>query len=305
MPWRLLLAFCLALLPTFPANAAMHAGLTLIEDAPATPSLPRNWRAAHDKLRRGTGAPVDLRGLKGLKLSGSGQFSEPQLKAMQKKLPARCATIVDLRQESHGTVNDLAVSWYAAKDWANLGLDVAKVRADEERRLAVLLRAGRAVITRVLKKTPQDAIGQGQAFAVKVKSVSSEAGLCKRYGLGYYRLAITDHLRPSDADVDRFLAFYRGLPAGTWLHFHCHAGLGRTTTFMLMVDMLKNAAAVSLDDLGRRQHLLGGLDLLGHPPNNWKRQAYQKRAAFLRLFYVFAKSGAKGSWTEWVEGRKK
>lgn len=202
-------------------------------------------------------------------------------------------------------VNDLAVSWYAIKDWANLGLDAAQVRADEDRRLAGLLKAGRATITRIIKKTPQDAIGQGRAFTVKVKSVSSEAELCKRHGLGYHRLAITDHLRPGDADVDRFLAFYRRLPAGTWLHFHCHAGMGRTTTFMLMVDMLKNAAAVSLDDLSRRQYLLGGLNLLGPPPGNWKRQAQQQRAAFLRRFYAFAKAGAKGSWTTWVKGRQK
>jgi len=305
MPWRLLLAFCLVLLPSFPASAAPQAGLTLIEDAPAKPSLPRNWRAAHDKLRRETCALVDREGLKDLKLSGSAQFSEPQLQVMQKELPAQGVTIIDLRQESHGMVNDLAVSWYAAKDWANLGRDVVQVRADEERRLTGLLKASRAAVTRVTKKTPQDEIDQGQVLEIKVKSVSSEAQLCKRYGLGYYRLAITDHLRPSDADVDRFLVFYRGLPAGTWLHFHCHAGRGRTTTFMFMVDMLKNAADVSLDDLGQRQCLLGDLDLLEHPPNNWKRQAYQERAAFLRLFYVFAKAGAKGSWMEWVKGRKK
>ena len=38
-----------------------------------------------------------------------------------------------------------------------------------------------------------------------------------------------------------------------WLHFHCKQGIGRTTTFMIMYDIMKNAKEVSLDDIVKRQ----------------------------------------------------
>jgi len=74
---------------------------------------------------------------------------------------------------------------------------------------------------------------------------------------------VTDHVRPLDDAVDRFILAVRALPDGAWTHFHCEAGLGRTTTFMVLYDMLRNANRVSLEDIVRRQKILShGYDVL-------------------------------------------
>ena len=38
--------------------------------------------------------------------------------------------------------------------------------------------------------------------------------------------------------VDYFIDFVENQPENTWLHFHCKAGAGRTTTFMIMKYIL-------------------------------------------------------------------
>ena len=42
-------------------------------------------------------------------------------------------------------------------------------------------------------------------------------------------------------------------------HFHCKEGIGRTTTFMIMYDIMKNYKEVSLNDIIKRQYLPSGI----------------------------------------------
>jgi hypothetical protein len=85
-------------------------------------------------------------------------------------------------------------------------------------------------------------------------------------GLEYLRLPTTDHVRPRDSEVDEFVRFALDLAPGTWLHFHCRGGDGRTTTFFVMHDIMHNAPEVSVEDILKRQHLLGGSELGKLPP---------------------------------------
>lgn len=44
------------------------------------------------------------------------------------------------------------------------------------------------------------------------------------------------------------------------IHFHCKAGIGRTTTFMIMYDIIKNYQHISLNDIIKRQVVLSKMD---------------------------------------------
>ena len=82
---------------------------------------PRNWRTTDDPLKPGTGeAPPAILGLHDLRASGSGEFTPEGLKLVLARTRGP-VTVFDLRQETHIFVNDLPVSWYASRDWANVG----------------------------------------------------------------------------------------------------------------------------------------------------------------------------------------
>ncbi len=296
----LLVLLCLAL---GPALAQAPGQVVLILDEPATPGLPLHFRTSSFPYPPKTKQAPSRQGLDGLLISGSAQFSLAQLEVLRAKLPLPL-TVVDLRQESHGLVNGLPVSWYGPRNWANEGRSPAQAHADEAARLAALAAQPQAVLASQVKKDPQGIIERSVPLTVQPREVLSEAQALARRGVGYLRLPLTDHLRPSDAQVDRFLLFYRGLAPGVWLHFHCHAGHGRTTTFMLLMDILRNGSQVGLEELARRQGLIGGIQLLDNlpPEPGFKREAYQARAQFLRDFYAYAQANPAARpllWSQW------
>jgi ABC-type glutathione transport system ATPase component len=49
--------------------------------------------------------------------------------------PGRTIHLIDLREESHLFFNGRAVSWYADKDWANVGQPIEWIEADEKTQL--------------------------------------------------------------------------------------------------------------------------------------------------------------------------
>ena len=59
--------------------------------------------------------------------------------------------------------------------------------------------------------------------------------------------------------VNYFIDIIKSHSEDTWFHFHCKAGVGRTTTFMIMYDIIKNGNNVSLNDIIGRQVLLSGI----------------------------------------------
>src|SRR5438270_3677226 len=147
-------------------------------------------------------------------------------------------TIFDLRQETHVFVNGLPVSWFATRDWANVGRSQTEIE-EEEAVWVQSLGPGSEIAVR-----PGHPVKKGNAESavprqVIVKEASIERDLVSSAGAGYVRLAVTDHTRPLDEAVDRFIVAVRSLPENALAHFHCEAGLGRTTTFMVLYDMLR------------------------------------------------------------------
>lgn len=267
-------------------------------------ALPRNFRTTDDPLHASGGKTPSTTGLTELHASGSGEFTADNLKLLLTRMHGP-VTIFDLRQETHIFVNGLPVSWFATRDWANVGRSQTEIE-EAEAAWVRSLATGSEIAVRpgapVKKGNPDLATPQ----KVLVKEASAERNLASSAGVNYVRVAVTDHTRPLDAAVDRFILAVRALPENAWAHFHCEAGLGRTTTFLVLYDMLRNATRVSLEDIVRRQANLGyGYDVLQPAEaGNWKAPYMAERAEFIRVFYDYARANPNGRpqlWSEWLK----
>jgi predicted protein tyrosine phosphatase len=284
----------------------MPQDLTLILDSPNQAALPLHFRRMDSPFTTGPGPLPTRLGLDAIRASGGAQFSLAELDTMLANLPAK-PIIIDLRQESHGFLNGTAVSWYSPMDFANKGKVLSVIAADEQARLKALLSLGRACLTIVQAKDTGGRITQADTREIPVSETQTEAQVAAGRHLRYLRLAVTDHNKPADQDIDDFLRFYREMPEDAWLHLHCHAGEGRTTVFLIMLDMLANAGQVSAEDTATRQHLLGGLDILNAHAVGFKLQPALERAEFVRRFHRYALENPHAKpllWSEWLAKRK-
>ncbi|MFZ5811942.1 MAG: hypothetical protein ACOY4F_07875 [Thermodesulfobacteriota bacterium] len=286
---------------TAPPAAIAPTGLdrpVLAFDYPPDMPLPKNFRLAD-------GGP-DPRG-PGVthRLSGSSEFDAAGLDRLAATLPGP-AVIVDLRQESHGFLNGEPVVWFADKDRGNFGKTPDQAAADEAARLEALRGSGTAVVATILSKNKHGGIKKSRQDAVAVTSVASEAEMAAGRGLGYLRLFVTDDMAPDAVQADRFVDFCRTMAPGTWLHVHCRAGHGRTTTFMIMYLVLFHPDGRTVDRIAAEQAALGGADVLGPPKDGWRRDLHLARAAFLREFAAYAADnpgGAPMRFSQWKASR--
>jgi hypothetical protein len=75
---------------------------------------------------------------------------------------------------------------------------------------------------------------------------------------------------------------------------------------MVLYDMLRNATHLSLEDIVRRQKLLGyDYDVLQPGEDGgWKTPYAEDRAALVRAFYKYAQANPGGwpqLWSEWLK----
>jgi len=268
----------------------------LIIDNANKNELPKNFRMANDKINKSTS--INLTGLSSMNISGSGAVSENSLKQLKEKVNSKYIIDVDLRQESHLFVNGIGVSWYGKKNHANIKLTQTQVLNDEITKLNKIKSSDKLKIDGKNKKSAIHV-----STIDNIKSFENEEQLAKSLGLGYVRFAVPDHERPQDSQVDSFVQFIKTLPNNTWLHFHCKAGVGRTTTFMAMYDMMRNAKTVSFNDIMKRQQLIGGANLLSKQDASSASDA-NIRSKFLKNFYNYCSKNAddyKTKWTDWLE----
>lgn len=274
----------------------------------ADSDAPLNFRSMQDEFHREKGTallPTRL-GLFFLRASGSAQFSEKNIQWIKNKLMAYRLTVVDLRQEPHGFLNGLPISWYMGENEINRGKGLAEIISDEQSRLNGLSGKTNLWVFKLAAGEGPDEFNRGiDPELTKVNDVISEERLCADLEFYYLRLPVADYQRPSDKEVDQFIRLVRFMNKDSWLHIHCAEGDGRTTTFLAMFDMLHNAKYVRLEDIVKRQWLLGGVDLL-YPTvaQEWKPAYAWERADFIRHFYQYCQTNNDDfnqPWSEWVK----
>lgn len=243
--------------------------INLILDSQNYYGIPKHFRKSTNMLNVESSKELNLSGLNALNISGSKQFSEYNLPLVIDSIGTSLPiTIIDLRQESHGFINGAPISFANAKNNANMGLTKDEVILDEYNRL------------NSIKLNVPITYYNHKNITIVPKKVEDEDHLVTSKSLSYIRIPVTDGKIPTDDMVDYFVSFVKSQPKNTWLHFHCKQGIGRTTTFMIMYDMMKNAHHVTADDIIKRQLLLANFD-----EGQIKSFYNNERIIFLNNFY--------------------
>lgn len=262
--------------------------------------MPLNFRTAKDSYTIPVNPVPDRMGLENINISGSSAFSEGGLKELIKKIPSRKIIVLDLIREPHGIANGVAISWKPKDNNPNFFFYDEKKGNEIEEHEEKLLSRLRQSETVVLdpEKSP---------LTLAIQQVETEHQLVNRLGLDYIRFFVKDNHRPSDQDVDRFIHLVKNLPPDSWLHVHCAGGLGRTTTFMIMFDMIMNAENVDVMTFIQRHRALGGQNLLNlhdqpGDPEPWKCAAAIERLEFLSKFHRYCLESDHFSilWSDWA-----
>lgn len=198
------------------------------------------------------GLPMRLRDIPTLNISGSAQFTKDQLLNLKNSINKDNICIVDLRQESHGMINDLAISFLNPYKDLNNGFTTEQT-IKAENSLLNKIKIGNTI--QLYKHT---------GIFIKditVDFISNESQLVTEADMQYKRFAVKDNSAPTPDIVDEFVEFIKNKPDDIHLHFHCAAGKGRTTSFMVMYQSMKNNSNLTLEQLLSYQYNIGGVNL--------------------------------------------
>ncbi|MBS0271779.1 MAG: hypothetical protein JSR85_03950 [Proteobacteria bacterium] len=231
-----------------------------------------NFRTTQDKIW--STQHVDLTGLRELKASGGTSVRFPDLRRRLSHVQDPIV-IIDGINEFHGYVQGIPSTFFAYQHsnphW-------------------------KYYIRRIVFTGTTD---------VRPDLVIPESQMAQQNGFTYYHVKIGSKFISSKETIDEIVKIFDELPSNAWIHFHCHYGKGRTSMMLVMYDIMKNAPHISLENIVKRQHLLGSEDLLNTVV--WKKGSYTKqqleeRANFIKAFYDFVcqrKAGGIQKWSAW------
>lgn len=247
-------------------------------------------------------------GLDGLTLSGSGRPNKTQLTALAKTLKEKAGSkpvyIVDLRAEMHGIINGHHLSRYGYQNWGTIGMQKEQI-IKEETELIHSLKGQKITYAKIGSSTnyqPQNPKEE------EVSEALTEEEAVEGLGMNYYRITALDHVFQTDATLNSFFEFYRSLSdSDVWIHFHCQAGRGRTTFFMMMVDMIENPS-ISMKDIIYRQALIGGTSMYNDGSTQsgssaWRASLFKEISVMVPIVYQYIQENEKNNfsvkWSEW------
>ena len=278
----ILLSICLCLSITIITNASLNFEKTQNSSENPSKSSTIIRRDNNNK----NPLPNRFRNLKDLNISGSAQFNPSQLKNIIKTIDNRDLFIVDLRQESHGFINELPINFYNSESLLNKGFTTKETMEAEKKDLASIKIGSEVNISNKDGKIID---------TIKADKVFSEETLVNENNIFYKRLAVRDGGIPTIEVTDEFVEFIKSKPSNSHLHFHCKQGQGRTTTFMSLYQMMYNKDKLPLDEILKKQLDAGGIVLTDS----------STRAAFLESFYKYTlenmDSNFKVPYSTWVK----
>lgn len=273
---------------------ACFCALPLLAAPAAEAAIPAEaaWRLDGDR----SAPPIHFRRDESLRIAGGGQPSKTTLAHLHEQLSLSIDTplwVIDLRQESHGYLNEDAVSWHGVANAANRGKAAESVERDEQQRLA------EAIGTNV-QAVPMGHYDEAHipyTFAEAVTGFATERHIARKSGLGYVRIAATDMHWPEPQAIDDFVRFYRSLPQEHgWLYFHCQAGQGRTTTFMVLYELLERPDCTAYEAIAH-QRTLGGADLSSG-------ERYEGICRFAQYVRENRATDFAQSWSDWLSAQQ-
>lgn len=273
---------------------ACFCALPLLAAPAAEAAIPAEaaWRLDGDRAA----PPIHFRRDESLRIAGGGQPSKTTLAHLHEQLSLSIDTplwVIDLRQESHGYLNEDAVSWHGVANAANRGKAAESVERDEQQRLA------EAIGTNV-QAVPMGHYDEAHipyTFAEAVTGFATERHIARKSGLGYVRIAATDMHWPEPQAIDDFVRFYRSLPQEHgWLYFHCQAGQGRTTTFMVLYELLERPDCTAYEAIAH-QRTLGGADLSSGA-------RYEGICRFAQYVRENRATDFAQSWSDWLSAQQ-
>lgn len=252
-----------------------------------------NFRTCQDSLKPSRFSP-SLIGLRELNSSASGRLSQAKIEKYFQRLPAK-VFVIDVRAEEDLYINGISASWLGIRYLDDQVEDRLYKTHFWKTPVQHLKWAWRRVVNLKSLATPQQ------------QNLQKEEAFLKNLGHNYYCFAGQRHMVHSNEMIQMFITFIEALPEDAWLHFHCATGRGRSTTFMILYDIYRNAKKVPLEDIILRQHLLGGenvLDVAFRPKGTWTRDSLLKRKELVERFYAYMtdpKGYGHQSWLKWVK----
>ena len=141
------------------------------------------------------------------------------------------------------------------------------------------------------------------------EALMTEKELVESEGFHYIRIPVIAHSWPKPEQIDEFIDFVKSHDMdNTWMHFHCHAGSGRTGAYMVIYDKMKNPE-VPIEDICVRQSMLGSSYMLQtDPSDDYKIPLYKEKAERVVQFGQYVEENAADNypitWSEWLSQQK-
>lgn len=246
--------------------------------------------------------------------SGSAQPTVRDLEQLRDLLEDKELWVIDLRQESHGFVNNLPISWYQKENSINWDKNLEQIDHSEEKLLNTLTGSFTSYKS---KKENGVRVATDPKIEIIVQPPKTEWQICFDLSINYLRVPVPDFHPPSNDIVDQFLRFLNKVSIKRevlydsqidtlkfpHVHFHCEGGKGRTTTFMTMCDIYANCHECSLEEIVLRQKHIGGINLFDYNDSpEWKEEDHLKRVEFIKNFYQYClqKDQSNLDWSSWI-----
>ncbi|MBP6985311.1 MAG: hypothetical protein KBB83_01820 [Alphaproteobacteria bacterium] len=250
-----------------------------------------SFRTSTSAYQWWTFSGADRRGLDDLRISGSGVLHEKAFVSSLKSagIPLDKVYVLDLAGNDFLFANGRPLRWF---NWVQTDNGIEEPYKPV-RGLVSLNDNAKWFFRRLWYPRPEQSI------------VETEEEMVRRLGCQYFRFAVNRRQVYPPETIDRFMAFVTSLPQDVWLHFHCNGGNSRTTTMMILYDIIRNGSHVPLETILERQYALGGVDVRDtrvYWNGTYEKQMLVMRKTMIEDFYRYRQDPhgfGQTSWTEW------